>query len=78
MLRTHKFGARIRKLVIAALKAKKSLYECPTCGKTKVTRKSFAMWRCKSCESKFAGGAYVFMTEAGAISARLMGEYQKL
>ena len=31
MLRSHKFGAKIRKLVVAALKAKKALYECPAC-----------------------------------------------
>ena len=78
MLSTNKYGARIRKLVTAALRAKKALYECPTCGKMKIARKSFAMWQCKSCESEFAGGAYVFTTEAGAISNRLVGEYQKI
>ncbi|MBS3067381.1 50S ribosomal protein L37ae [Candidatus Micrarchaeota archaeon] len=78
MLRSHKFGAKIRKLVVAALKAKKALYECPACGKTKVTRKSFAVWNCKSCEAQFAGGAYIFKSEAGEISSRLIGDYQKL
>ena len=78
MLRSNKYGAKIRKLVVAALKAKKALYECPTCCKTKVTRKSFAVWQCKSCASQFAGGAYIFKSEAGEISRRLIGDYQKL
>lgn len=75
MLRTNKFGARNRKLVVAALTAKKALYECPTCCKTKVRRQAFAHWECKSCGSYFAGGAYTFATEAGAIANRLISEY---
>ena len=78
MLQSHKYGARIRKLVVAALRAKKALYECPTCGKMKVTNRSFARWECRSCESKFTGGAYIFTTETGAIANRMVKEYQKL
>lgn len=78
VLRTNKFGARIRKLVVAALTSKKLLYECPACGKTRVRRTSFSRWQCKSCDSQFAGGAYTFTTEAGIIANRLTGEYQGL
>ena len=78
LIRSQKYGAKIRKLVEAAMRAKKALYECPGCGKTKVTRRSYAHWECKSCEAGFAGGAYTFITEAGAISNRLISEYQKL
>lgn len=78
LIRSQKYGAKIRKLVEAALKAKKAKYECPACGKLRVTRRSYAHWQCKSCDSEFAGGAYTFITEAGAISNRLIGEYKKL
>ena len=76
-MHTQKFGASIRKLVDRAINAKKAKYECPKCHKLKVTRTSTAVWKCKSCDSKFAGGAYVFKTEAGDIATRLISEYSK-
>ena len=75
MIRTQKFGARIRKLVVAAEISKKAKYECPRCGKKKVVRKSYAIWQCRSCESKFTGGAYSLNTEAGEIMLRSVKGY---
>ena len=77
-LRTQKYGAKIRKLVEAALKSKMSLYPCPKCSKVKVRRTMNAVWKCKSCENVFAGAAYSLTSEAGIISARLVREYAKL
>ncbi len=77
-MRTPRYGARIRKLHDAAIKAKSSRYECPKCGKLKVVRKSYAMWSCKSCEAMFAGGAYSFSTETGNLAKRLIQSYSKL
>ena len=78
LIRSQKYGAKIRKLVDGALRAKKALYECRTCRKTKVKRKGFSIWQCKSCDACYAGGAYTLATEAGIISNRLVGEYQNM
>jgi large subunit ribosomal protein L37Ae len=75
MLRTQKFGARLRKLVVATERSKKTKYECPRCGKKKVVRKSNAVWQCRSCDSKFTGGAYSLNTEAGEIMLRSVKGY---
>ncbi|MDO8554041.1 MAG: 50S ribosomal protein L37ae [Candidatus Micrarchaeota archaeon] len=77
-MRTPRYGARIRKLHDAAIKAKTSRYECPKCGKLKMVHKSFSIWACKSCESIFTGGAYTFSTEAGNLAKRLIQSYAKL
>ena len=76
-MRTPKYGASIRKLVDAAEKSKKARYECPRCGKKKVVRKGYAMWKCRSCDAEFAGGAYSLKTETGEIVLRLAKEYEK-
>ena len=55
-----------------AVKAQKSAkYQCPKCEKTNVKRISFAIWLCSSCDSKFAGGAYMPATLVGK-SARMV------
>jgi len=77
-MRTPKFGASIRKLVDAADRARKARYECPKCGKKKVCRKGYAIWRCRSCDALFAGGAYSLHTETGEIALRLVREYEKV
>jgi ribosomal protein L37AE/L43A len=76
-MHTAKFGASNRKLVDKAIKAKKTRYECPKCHKLKITRKSTALWICKSCSTIFAGAAYSFRSEAGEIATRIIGEYSK-
>lgn len=77
-LRTQKYGAKIRKLVEAALLSKSALYHCPKCSKIKVKRIMNAVWRCNACESVYAGGAYSLTSEAGVICSRLIKEYAKL
>lgn len=74
-MRTEKFGASIRKLYSKAIDSKNRKYECPHCHKLKVARKGNSLWVCKSCKSKYAGGAYSFTTEAGEISNRSINEY---
>jgi large subunit ribosomal protein L37Ae len=74
---TAKYGASIRKMVDKAIGAKKKRYECPKCHKLKLTHRSMAIWACRSCDATFAGGAYSFMSEAGEIARRIIGEYSK-
>ncbi len=76
-MRSEKYGARIRKLYDAAIRAKNERYECPKCRKKKLRRKSNAVWACSSCDAVFAGGAYSFRTEVGEIAARLISEYSR-
>ena len=76
-MRTAKFGARLRKLADAADNARKTKYECPKCGKNKVARKCNAIWRCRSCDTVYAGGAYSLHTETGEIMLRVVKEYEK-
>lgn len=76
-MRTARFGASNRKLVEKADRSRKARYECPKCHKLKLTRRSMAVWGCRSCDATFAGAAYSFRSEAGEIAARIIGEYAK-
>lgn len=76
-MQTSRYGASNRKLHGKAIESKKARYDCPRCNKLKLTRRSFAIWSCRSCEATYAGGAYSFRSEAGEIAARLIGEYSK-
>lgn len=69
-----RYGAEIRKLAKAVRKQKAARYECPECGKKSVKRVGNALWKCKSCGSVFAGGAYALSTAAGEVSRRLISE----
>jgi large subunit ribosomal protein L37Ae len=76
-MRNTKYGARLRKLVDAALTTKNASYECPKCAKKKVRRKGNSLWECRSCGAVFAGGAYRFTTNVGEIATRMIQEYEK-
>lgn len=76
-MRTSKFGARLRKLYDAAEKTKKEKYICPKCEKKNVKRISNAIWQCKSCGVKIAGGAYSLVTEIGTVANRVIKEYSE-
>ncbi len=76
-MNTPRYGARIRKLYDAAGKAKKSRYACPKCGKESVKRVSNALWQCRSCGAKIAGGAYTLTTGVGEVANRIIKEYSK-
>ena len=76
-MKSARYGASNRKLVEKAINSKKAKYECPKCNKIKLTRKSYSLWNCKSCDATFAGGAYSFSSETGDIAKRLIAEYSK-
>lgn len=72
-----RYGAEIRKRVEKIEKTKRELFICPTCQKKKVKRIGNSLWKCKSCGSVFAGGAYSLTTSTGEIASRLVQEYNK-
>lgn len=76
-MRTPKFGAKLRKLYDAADKTKRASYACPKCGKASVRRYSNALWECRSCGAKIAGGAYTLTTGVGIVANRVIKEYSK-
>jgi large subunit ribosomal protein L37Ae len=78
MLRTVKFGRKIRDLYDSASKSKSSGFECPKCGKAgRMRRQSFAVWTCKSCGALIAGGAYQLTTEAGETMKRVLSSAKR-
>ena len=71
-LNTAKYGRKVRLAYNKVKKLQTSKYECPKCGKQKVKRVSFALWKCSSCESVFAGGAYKLSTPEGENIKRML------
>jgi large subunit ribosomal protein L37Ae len=59
---TGRFGVRygftLRKRLAEVEAKAKRLYPCPSCGAERVKRVGTAIWRCKRCGVKLAGGAY--------------------
>lgn len=73
-MKSARYGRRIRKLAGAATSRKKGTYECPKCGKRSVVRKAYALWECRSCGAKIAGGAYSLSTPAGESARRMISK----
>lgn len=78
--RTGRFGARYGLSVRRRLKAIEDVqfrtHRCPRCLTGRLKRPSTAIWACRKCGHKFAGGAYVPATgaqrrEAGSAEVRL-------
>ncbi|MCX8200415.1 MAG: 60S ribosomal protein L37a [Candidatus Micrarchaeota archaeon] len=78
MVRFHvRGGPKLRKAYVKIKKAKTSRYACPACSKQSVKRESVGMWRCRSCGSEFAGGAYELSTPTGRLSQRLISDLRE-
>ena len=73
-MRSPRYGRRIRKLSGAATKKKEASYECPKCAKKSVERISYALWECRSCGAKIAGGAYSLSTLTGKTARRMLAK----
>ena len=54
-----RYGIRVRRAIIEIETQQRQKYVCKKCGKKAVKRVGTAIWECKSCGYKFAGGAYV-------------------
>ena len=60
-----RYGARLRKDVRKIEATSKSFHRCPRCRLPKVKRISVGIWKCRKCSHKFAGGAWMPVTNAG-------------
>ncbi len=60
-----RYGRKSRKLVADLEEKSKASYDCPACGRTKVTRMSTAIWNCSKCGYTFAGGSFLPETSLG-------------
>lgn len=54
-----RMGAKLRKILNEIEDIQKQKHICPGCGKKKVVRLSAGIWKCRACNLKFAGGAFV-------------------
>ena len=73
-----RYGVRARSRVRNVEVVQKAKHICPSCGNQKVKRSSTAIWECKKCGTKFAGGAYYPKTEAGqSFDKALRGELRE-
>jgi large subunit ribosomal protein L37Ae len=70
--RSIRYGVRLRKRYAAVQVDKRSRYRCDLCGKTAVKRISNGIWKCRHCNSTFAGGAFTFKTSAGETASMIM------
>jgi len=59
-----RYGIRVRKSIVEIETQQRQKYVCKRCGKKAVKRIGTAIWECKSCGYKFAGGAYIPVSPA--------------
>lgn len=69
-----RYGLRVRKSISKIEEAQRRKYVCSRCGKKSVKRTSTAIWTCKSCGFKFAGGTYIPRTPAMKIVEQSVGK----
>ena len=72
-----RYGASLRKRHDEIQKEKRSLYKCEACGRMTVRRVGTSIWRCRHCNTTYAGGAYSMSTPAGETAKRLISEMSK-
>lgn len=77
MLNTPRYGKKLRERYNEILKSTKKRYKCPSCKKISVKRISTGIWKCKSCDYTFAGGAYSPETQIGKIVNRIVADLAK-
>jgi len=65
-----RYGSTVRKRYVKVMASMKRLHRCPSCGFTRVKRKSVGVWSCRKCGYTYTGGAYGPTTKLGAIAKR--------
>ncbi|XP_051912369.1 60S ribosomal protein L37a-like [Hippocampus zosterae] len=79
---TGKFGTRygssLRKIIKKFEHKQRAKYCCPRCGKTAIKRTAVGIWRCKSCMTTFAGGAWELSTTLAVTAKTTMNRLRRL
>ena len=65
-----RYGATVRKRYISIITEMKQAHKCPQCGLKAVKRQSVGVWKCRKCDFKFTGGAYIPVTKLGTVAKR--------
>ncbi len=65
-----RYGSTVRKRYVKVMAGMKVRHKCPSCGFTRVKRKSIGVWLCKKCGFTFTGGAYMPTTKLGIVAKR--------
>lgn len=68
-----RYGFTLRKRLAEVESKMKQRYPCPSCGAVKVKRISTAIWQCRRCSVKFAGGTYTPTTPGAQKKASAEG-----
>ncbi len=69
-----RYGKKLRDKYREIVEKTKKRYKCPNCQKLSVKRISTGIWKCKSCNYTFAGGAYTPVTQIGSVVNRIVEE----
>jgi large subunit ribosomal protein L37Ae len=69
-----RYGVRIRRRIREVEARQKTWHECPACAAPRVKRTSTAVWECRKCGHKFAGGSYLPHTPAFNANERFLQE----
>jgi len=72
-----RYGASIRKRYSKIKGEKTSKYLCEMCGRIAVKRIGTGIWKCRHCNTTYAGGAYSMTTAAGVNARRIIDGLQK-
>ncbi len=70
-------GRSVKIRLQAVAKLLRTKQKCPRCEKKLLKRINTGVWKCKSCGSTFAGGAYAPTTSAGEVGARIISDFNK-
>lgn len=80
LFQAAKFGARYglkpKRRWLEIDRKQRAKHTCPVCKRVSVKRVSTAIWQCKKCGAKFAGGAYV--PETGIMKVKVERVIEKL
>jgi len=60
-----RYGAGVRKRVLAVEERKKKKYVCPKCNKKALRWRAVGIWECESCGLQMAGGAWDPISNVG-------------
>lgn len=72
-----RYGAKLRRRVLDIEVKQNAPHRCPACSTKSLKREAAGLWRCRKCNTLFAGGAYVPYTEPGKAARRAIEQHLK-